>query len=140
MLRATATFVAMLLPVCVSAAELVVQIGEVRNAKGHIRVALFDSADGFLQPDGPIAAISVPSKKGELKVRFSDIAPGRYAVALFHDENGNSELDSNLIGVPIEGTAFSRDVKASFGPPDFEDAAVQIQEGEISVTSANVTY
>jgi uncharacterized protein (DUF2141 family) len=37
---------------------------------------------------------------------FSDIKPGKYAIAVIHDENCNGELDSNLFGIPTEGYGF----------------------------------
>ncbi len=36
---------------------------------------------------------------------FPDLHPGQYAVALFHDENGNESPDSGIFGQPVEKTA-----------------------------------
>jgi hypothetical protein len=36
------------------------------------------------------------------------LAPGRYALRVFADENGNGKLDSNLMGLPIERYGFSK--------------------------------
>ena len=46
-----------------------------------------------------------------------DLAPGRYALSAFHNENDNGELDTNLLGVPSEGYGFGNDASAAFGPP-----------------------
>ncbi|WP_232279356.1 DUF2141 domain-containing protein [Psychromonas ingrahamii] len=56
---------------------------------------------------------------------FTDILPGKYAMAVIHDENTNGKLDTNLIGVPKEGFGFSNNAKAllsapSFSAPSFE--------------------
>jgi uncharacterized protein (DUF2141 family) len=53
---------------------------------------------------------------------FSGIAPGTYAVALFHDENGDGKLDTNFMGVPREGVGVSNNKLRSFGPPRWDDA------------------
>jgi uncharacterized protein (DUF2141 family) len=53
---------------------------------------------------------------------FPSVASGTYAVALFHDENGDGKLDKNLIGLPAEGVGVSNNKFRSFGPPRWEDA------------------
>ena len=63
---------------------------------------------------------------GEAKVVVRDIDPGVYAVQAFHDENGNFDLDRNFLGLPKEGMGFSNDAPMRFGPPSFDDAAIEI--------------
>ncbi len=36
-------------------------------------------------------------------ITFPDVAAGTYAVACFHDENGNGKLDTGMFGIPTEG-------------------------------------
>lgn len=122
------------------AGELVIDVGSIRSDLGQVRIALYDSAERFLTPDGPVAAITRPAVQGGLTVRFTGLATGDYAVALFHDENNNGELDSNLFGVPVEGTAFSRDGRGSFGPPDFAAVSIRIEAGAVQVTTAHLAY
>lgn len=55
---------------------------------------------------------------GSAKLTFRDVPPGRYAVALVHDENGNGELDKNLLGMPKEGVGASNHHKR--GRPSWE--------------------
>ena len=50
---------------------------------------------------------------------------GDYAVALFHDENGNGRVDT-MLGVPSEGVGFSNNPRLLFGPPSFRRAAVAL--------------
>jgi uncharacterized protein (DUF2141 family) len=67
---------------------------------------------------------------------FKDVPPGHYALNAYHDENDNSKMDRNIIGIPTEGYAFSRDAKGRRGPPSFEDAAFDVKDGnnDVSVT------
>jgi len=62
-----------------------------------------------------------------VSVTFSDLRPGVYAVAVLHDENENSKMDFNLLGMPLEGYGFSNDASALFGPPSFKDAAFTLK-------------
>ena len=58
---------------------------------------------------------------------FEDIAPGGYAIATYHDLNGNGRLDTIPPGIPREPYGFSNDV-GRLARPSFK--AVQIGEGE----------
>lgn len=56
---------------------------------------------------------------------FADIAPGRYAVRLFIDRNGNGQLDSSSRGIPREPVGFSGNPPLLDGLPAPEAAAFE---------------
>lgn len=95
------------------------------TAKGKVNVAVCDKAR-FLKQCAYSA--SVPAQAGETTVAVKDVPPGTWAVLAYQDENGNNELDRNLIGIPKEAYGFSRDARGKFGPPSFEDAAIEVGE------------
>jgi len=127
------------------AADLVVEVGGVRDAAGKVMVALHAPRDGVSFPDiaGAVAAQWRIAEPGMLRFAFPGLKPGRYAVAVYHDENDNGELDANILGMPTEGFGFSNDAKGFAGPPDFEAAAVEVS-GEASAapveTTATLSY
>lgn len=51
---------------------------------------------------------------------FSNLKSGKYAVAVYHDENSNEKIDTNIWGVPEELYGFSNNVRGTFGPPSLE--------------------
>jgi uncharacterized protein (DUF2141 family) len=104
-----------------------VTITGVRNANGHVLVAICDSAT-FLAPTCPYHG-RAQAHAGSVMVRITGVPPGVYAVQAYHDENDNNRLDRSLLGLPEEGMGFSNNAKMRFGPPAFADAAVQIQSG-----------
>ena len=108
-----------------SAASIEVRVQGVASAKGTVRVAICDKAT-FLK-DCPYAA-SAPAKEGETVVTVNDVPPGAWAVLSFQDENDNGKLDRNVLGIPKERYAFSRDARGRFGPPSFEDAAFVLRD------------
>ena len=55
-----------------------------------------------------------------------NVPPGTYAVQAFHDANANLDLDRTFIGFPKEGVGFSNDAPMRFGPPTFDDAAINV--------------
>lgn len=107
------------------AADLRIELTGLRSDAGAILAAVCREPD-FLsdrcsyvgRADAAAGAVTVPG-----------IPPGRYAVQVFHDENGNDDLDRGLFGGPLEGMGFSRDAPMRFGPPRFEDAAIEVPEG-----------
>lgn len=123
------------------AADLTIDIGGVRDAKGKVMVALHAPQDGIKFPDfaGAIAAQWQKASPGTIRFVFPGLQPGRYAIAVYHDENNNDALDSNALGVPTEGYAFSREAKGFMGPPSFDDAAVEIAASPLS-TTATLSY
>ncbi len=100
-----------------------VQINELKSDKGICEVCLFNKSDGF--PDESKNAVSCTKVKIKDKTAFASfktLAPGNYAVVVYHDENNNGELDTNFIGIPKEGIGVSNNVKPKMGKPKFEAA------------------
>ena len=106
------------------AADLRIELTGLRSDAGAILAAVCREPD-FLsdrcsyvgRADAAAGAVTVPG-----------IPPGRYAVQVFHDENGNDDLDRGLFGGPLEGMGFSRDAPMRFGPPRFEAARFSIND------------
>jgi uncharacterized protein (DUF2141 family) len=59
-------------------------------------------------------------------VQFKDLASGDYAVAVYHDANGNGRLDRNRMGMPVEMSGFSNDAQGFMGPPSFDAARLAL--------------
>jgi len=107
----------------VPAGALSVRLMDLRDDRGRAGCLLFASEKGF--PKDPGAALQkvwCAITHGEATCRFDPTRAGVYAVACFHDENGNGKLDTGLFGIPQEGTAASNDAKGTMGPPKFNDA------------------
>lgn len=103
-----------------------VEINGLRNAHGQVACALFSSARDFPKnAEKAVAKTTSEIVHGQATCEFQGIAPGTYAVSVFHDENSNGKLDTNLIGIPREGVGASNNAKGRFGPPKFAAAAFQ---------------
>jgi uncharacterized protein (DUF2141 family) len=70
---------------------------------------------------------------------FDSPAPGTYAVAAFHDENGNGKLDRGMFGIPKEGVAASNDARGHMGPPKWDDAKF-VYKGELLQLRIRIAY
>lgn len=110
--------------------DLTVEVLNARSAQGTVDGALYDDAATWLKT--PRAGERQPAAERVLLV-YRGLPAGRYALSVFHDENGNGKLDSNVAGVPTERYGFSRDARGHFSAPDFDAAAVDLQ-GDASIT------
>src|SRR5580765_2365082 len=102
-----------------SAARIIVTIDGLHSANGNVFVGLYASPNKFLHGNECDAFKKVRASAGPITVAFDNLPPGTYAVGAYHDENGNGHLDTNLLGLPIEGYALSNGVRAILAPPRF---------------------
>lgn len=109
-----------------AAVALSVRVTALNNDRGRVAVALFASAEAFPDQKRALAGKLTRIENGKATVRFENVRPGVYAVAVLHDENENDEMDFNFLGMPLEGYGFSNDASAMFGPPSFEAASFKL--------------
>ena len=126
----TTTALAAMVVIPVLAADLSIEVRGVRSGDGRVYVAVHgpESKDTFPSGDDVVSGLRESARIGTLRFVVSDLPAGRYAVNAFHDENDNGELDTNLVGIPSEGYGFANDPRVTFGPPDFDAAAVTVSE------------
>jgi len=106
--------------------DVTIVVDNLRSAKGWVQIALWFGPKGFTDADAAIAQAKQRARPGAVRFTIPGLAPGRYAVASYHDENGNDEFDQTWIGLPDEGLGFSNGAWIGFGAPGFEEAAVEI--------------
>jgi len=113
-----------------------VKILNIRNSTGTVDCALFESPEGFptevLRSATNIMVIKV--RHTQARCDFEDIPPGKYALAVIHDENMNGKLDTTGLGLPTEGYGFSNDVKGLFGAPAFSAASFAYDGRNLDLT------
>lgn len=116
----------------VGLASLDVTITGIKTDKGVIRLALCPPQAGFPDCKSRVvrsAALTIAG--GTARTTLTGLAPGSYAVSVFHDANTNAKLDT-FAGIPKEGYGFSRN-------PSFKPRAPKFSEAEISVSGAAST-
>lgn len=122
LLASSATVAALAAPPA-RALDLTVEVTGTRSEKGYVAAVLYNELSGWMKQSFRAERTAAGANP---RLVFRDLPAGTYALAVIHDENGNGKLDSNLIGVPTEPYGFSRDARGTFGPPKFEDAALQL--------------
>lgn len=115
-------------------AGLAVTVTGLKHDGTELRCALFSKPDGFPTQAAAIATAAGPITGGKGVCRFESVPTGTVAIAAYEDANGNGKLDTNAIGMPKEGLAFSRDARVRFGPPKFDAAAFAYAGGTMELT------
>ncbi|WP_299530279.1 DUF2141 domain-containing protein [Ulvibacterium sp.] len=114
--------------------RLSISVEGVKTSDGKISVAIYDSENGFLEFEGVYKFDSTKAQKGTTELSIESLPPGKYAVAIFHDENSNDVLDRNWLGIPKEKIGFSNAKMKTFGPPSFAECAFELRsDKEITV-------
>ncbi len=109
-------------------ADIEISIENLRNHKGVLHLCLTREPVHFpdCKKDPRAVTRSVPAASAP--VRITGLAPGGYAVAIFHDENRNEKLDV-MLGIPREGFGFSRNPVVRFGAPKFRQVRIDLGAG-----------
>lgn len=119
------------------AANIKLHITDFRSGKGAIAVSLFreDQKKSFPgKADKAFKTLYVPLE-GEvvMNLELGNIPPGRYAIALLHDENQDGKYNSNIVGVPLEGFGFSNNPKVYVGAPGFDKCSFEMKDEDKNV-------
>lgn len=115
------------------AATLDVEIVGVATDTGDIHIALYDTSEKFPRSKGMLIEMQVSIQGGVARAKFDELTPGRFAIAIYHDENGNNKFDQGLFGIPLEDFGFSNDATVFLSPPEFEDAAFDVPESGAAI-------
>jgi uncharacterized protein (DUF2141 family) len=113
------------------AAKLLVQVTHVRAAQGEVAVTIYpDEARRFMAPRGKLARQRVKASAPTTNACFNLQKAGTYAIAVYHDANGDRDFNRNGVGMPTEGFGFSNDAPATMGLPPFKTVRFAVRDGE----------
>lgn len=118
-------------PVCAQSptaktCTLIVHVDGFRNQKGDVGVSLFTSPDGWPEKNDKAFLHGPHPFSGRQTNVTLEVPPGRYAIAVIHDENSNHKLDRNFLGIPKEGFGFANNPRVFLSSPDFKTASVDV--------------
>jgi uncharacterized protein (DUF2141 family) len=113
-----------------SAARIIVTVDGLHSAQGNVFIGLYATPSKFLNGNQCDAMLRVKASTAPITVAFDNLRPGVYAVGAYHDENGNDHLDTNFLGLPVEGYALSNGVRAILSKPEFHEAAFTVGNGD----------
>jgi uncharacterized protein (DUF2141 family) len=129
MIRVTLILASLGFAVSAQAATLTVRAEGIASAEGFVYVGICDKS--FEESTCP-RGTRLPARAGTMEFRLTDIQPGRYAIAVYHDRNGNGRLDRSVIGFPQEPYGFSNDIGRT-SIPNFQAALIEVRNPSTTV-------
>lgn len=109
-----------------AANTVTITVTNLRSTKGVVRACMTAKEDIFPRCiKDPASHRTVVPAGEKVTITFTGVKPGKYAVALLHDENDNGKADRALGMMPKEGYGFSRDAPVKMAPPKFKDAVFE---------------
>lgn len=124
---------AFLLAACLAAAapasakDLRILVSGIQHAEGEINCLLFADEEGFpVEPENALKSVQYPAVEGMLTCTFADVEPGRYAVSVIHDANGNREVDTSFVGGIKEPWGVTNNVRPARRAPKFTEAVIYV--------------
>lgn len=118
-----------------SAGTVTITVTDLRNTKGVVRACMTTKESIFPRcRRDPNSHRTVVKAAGTITIRFEDVKPGDYAIALLHDENEDGKANRVLGMAPKEGYGFSRDAPVRMAPPDWDDAVFTIGSASQKLT------
>lgn len=109
--------------------NLVVNFTGMEEKQGAIMGVLVDSEAAYDGKAAPARPIMVSVDKAEVAAAIEGLAPGTYAIKLFHDIDGDGKMGTNPYGMPIEPFAFSNNAVGNMGPAKWADAKFEVKTG-----------
>ncbi len=124
-------------PVHADNVPLNVVVDGIDQPSGCLVVQVYN-ADNWLS-DQPLQSQSLPLpadyQQGALSIAL-ELPAGRYAFSVYHDVDGNGQMNKNAFGLPAEPVGLSNRHVPRFGPPRYRKAEVSItaDTGSIYIT------
>ncbi|MEH1797270.1 MAG: DUF2141 domain-containing protein [Nostoc sp.] len=114
--------------------KLTVEIDGLKNKQGQVCASIFASSEGFPSDrNRGLQKQCIKINNTPLPITFENLKAGSYAVAVFHDQNNDRILNTNVFGIPKEGFGFSRNPEIRTGAPKFSEAAFLVAGPETNI-------
>ena len=115
--------------------KLYVRVENVLSSAGLMAVTLYgNNPSKFLAKRGSLYVGRSPAHKGVTETCIFVPQPGIYAVAVYHDLDGNRKLNRNLFGFPTEPVGFSNNPNLFIGIPSFNSVRFRVQQSGQRIT------
>ncbi len=110
--------------------DLNLTVTNIQENSGRIWVGIYRSEEDFLDREKARLVEAKVDSSGSLTIPISALDYGtEYALAIFHDEDDDGELNRNFFGLPAEPWAFSGEPKTRLRLPRFAEVKFCFKEG-----------
>lgn len=111
-----------------SAGKINVTVTGVRSTQGEVALTLYpDDKRRFLAKGGKFSRVRT---RAQATARACFWVPaGGYALAIYHDSNGDRDFNRTLVGLPAEGFGFSNNPETKVGLPPLSAVRFAVTAG-----------
>lgn len=101
--------------------------------KSSLMIGVFNAAGDWLRKPvtGQQVALGDDARSGRQRVVLKNLPKGAVALSIYQDVNANGKLDQGQMGIPLEPYGFTNDAVGNFGPPTFEQCAIEPKAGQV---------
>jgi len=116
--------------------DLKLSVSGFSNDRGQVIANLFRQGDDVMKIDKAYSQARETISGNRAQLAFRNLKYGKYAVSVFHDENGNGTLDHNFLHFPAEPLGFSNDFHLGIfsGLPSFEKLQFDFAPGAETIS------
>ena len=116
-----------------------IHVHGIRSASGTVKASLYGpDPKSFLVKGKKADKEREPAQQGSMTLCVAAPDVGKYAVAVYHDENDNHKFDRNLIGLPTEGFGVSNN-PSFLAAPSFEESSFEVN-GDVTNVDVEMKY
>lgn len=109
-------------------------VKNLENKQGVLYLGWYKDPGTFRKNDKAIYRKRIEvNHQTEIIVWFTNIPEGKYAIAVFLDENDNYKLDTNLLGIPSEKYGFSNNTLPALRPATFKESVFELTHQEMII-------
>jgi len=109
--------------------NITVNVTGFKAQTGAVMAALVD-AQGY-QGGQPLRGARVDVTGETIAMNFEGLPAGEYAVRMYHDVNGDGEMNANAFGIPTEPFAFSNNAAGTMGPAPWSKAKFTVSSADV---------
>jgi uncharacterized protein (DUF2141 family) len=113
--------------------KLTIIVTGFENDIGNCRFAIDNSKYVYEREDTVWIGKVLPIINKQVVVVIDLLQYGEYAVRVFHDENKNEIVDTNILGIPTEDYGYSNNASSWFGPPSWDKAKFIFNKPEMTI-------
>ena len=106
----------------------------IHNNKGTLRLGVFQT-QGEFETENPFKKMNISKATMQDKsvTAVINLPDGIYGISVLDDENDNSKMDYNMVGIPKEGFGFSNYYHTGFSKPKLKEFTFTVNKGDIQI-------
>ena len=116
------------------ASTMTINIENIKNEEGTIKLALYENPDLWLQKGKALKSYRLKTDENtdHMTIVIEDLEDIEYGLALHHDTNKNDKMDIKLFPPgPAEGYAFSNIDKIGLKKPTWDQCRYDIRDNNV---------